>query len=569
MIDIDNVEPQIFVSGSTTVSNGVDLVLKLGSVTDPGDDAITAYTVDWGDGTEQQFVVADDGLPEGREVTHRYADAPRQRTIHVHLEDEDGTHVDAATRDVFVKATPVMVHTDDAIVVVDEGQPASNAGSFGHQHSAPVTLTASLGDVVDEGNGRWSWSYVSADDEQIVAYDWDLNYDGTEFDADETGAQPSVTFEDDVPQRMIALRVTDSEGAWTIATTTLEIANMDPELGVVDNSAALCGEALQGDKVEISAPFEDEGILDEHEAVFDWGDGSDPEPAIVVEADGEGTLSGAHVYPDAGIYEVTITLTDGDGGVAFTTTTVVVTGASVDDGTLRLIGTADSDHILMTRAGKHSLLVWANFFPQFWRARRFDTREFEDIHAVLCSGSDVMLIAGKVAQSAIVDGGPGNDRITGGNGNDILKGGEGRDFLMGGGGRNILLGGLGEDRLLGSSRDDILIAGTTKYDANDDALRAILDEWVSEREYAIRIANLRGTANEFFDDRRNGDYFLIAQGDDVTVFDDTSPDVLIGSGGLDWFFANLEDDDELRLDRVIGWKKKTEVVEELSWIKDA
>ena len=45
---------------------------------------------------------------------------------------------------------------------------------------------------------------------------------------------------------------------------------------------------------------------------------------------------------------------------------------------------------------------------------------------------------------------------------------------------------------MGSSGDDLLIADHTAFDANDAALRAILAEWTSERDYAMRIANLSG-----------------------------------------------------------------------------
>ena len=40
----------------------------------------------------------------------------------------------------------------------------------------------------------------------------------------------------------------------------------------------------------------------------------------------------------------------------------------------------------------------------------------------------------------------------------------------------------------------------------------------------------------------NGPYFLQTSGPGITVFDDGSADVLTGSAGQDWFFANLAKD---------------------------
>ena len=49
--------------------------------------------------------------------------------------------------------------------------------------------------------------------------------------------------------------------------------------------------------------------------------------------------------------------------------------------------------------------------------------------------------------------------------------------------------------------------------------------------------------------------FLIAQGENRTVYDDDARDVLTGGCGLDWFVANLEEDeDDGVLDRITDLK---------------
>jgi hypothetical protein len=63
----------------------------------------------------------------------------------------------------------------------------------------------------------------------------------------------------------------------------------------------------------------------------------------------------------------------------------------------------------------------------------------------------------------------------------------------GGTGRNVLIGGRGRNHLKVGPRGDILIAGSTDYDANLDALREILRQWAApDREYSQRVARLSG-----------------------------------------------------------------------------
>jgi hypothetical protein len=94
---------------------------------------------------------------------------------------------------------------------------------------------------------------------------------------------------------------------------------------------------------------------------------------------------------------------------------------------------------------------------------------------------------------------------------------------------------------VGNADDDILIAGTTAFDVDHEALCAIMDEWTSSRDYATRTANIRGTGSgASFESRLNANYFLTDDGFTTTVFDDAVKDTMTGSEGQDWFFANLD-----------------------------
>ncbi len=71
----------------------------------------------------------------------------------------------------------------------------------------------------------------------------------------------------------------------------------------------------EGDTVQFRGSFFDQGWLDTHTIEWDFGDGSAPVT---------GTLTPTHVYGDDGIFTITLTVTDDDGGVGYDTLTVTV-----------------------------------------------------------------------------------------------------------------------------------------------------------------------------------------------------------------------------------------------------
>jgi hypothetical protein len=64
----------------------------------------------------------------------------------------------------------------------------------------------------------------------------------------------------------------------------------------------------------VDADFTDPGILDTHEAIWDWGDGTSS-TGNVVYTNGAGTVTGNHSYITPGVYTVGLTVTDKDSGV--------------------------------------------------------------------------------------------------------------------------------------------------------------------------------------------------------------------------------------------------------------
>lgn len=82
-VRVHNVAPTLSASGATTVEEGQDYVLAL-SASDPGQDSISQWVIDWGDGIVQTLA----GNPG--QAVHRYAQ-PGQYAVQATATDEDGS----------------------------------------------------------------------------------------------------------------------------------------------------------------------------------------------------------------------------------------------------------------------------------------------------------------------------------------------------------------------------------------------------------------------------------------------------------------------------------------------
>jgi hypothetical protein len=92
------------------------------------------------------------------------------------------------------------VGVDNASVQVDEASPAGNTGTWDDPDGDPVTLSASVGSVTQNGDGTWSWSYTPDDgpsDSQLVT-----------ITASDGSLQSQVSFQltvDNVPPSIVSL----------------------------------------------------------------------------------------------------------------------------------------------------------------------------------------------------------------------------------------------------------------------------------------------------------------------------------------------------------------------------
>lgn len=123
--------------------------------------------------------------------------------------------------------------------------------------------------------------------------------------------RPSFQVPDDA-RYLFELTVTNGFGLSAIDQVEVTVSNREPELDVKP------GEGFAGGVTLLSASFTDSGYIDIHEAEVDWGDGTIDSIPVTVQGSGWGGFFGSHIYAQPGQYDVTLRVTDDDGGSAET-----------------------------------------------------------------------------------------------------------------------------------------------------------------------------------------------------------------------------------------------------------
>lgn len=593
-VHVNNVAPTLTLSGAASVDEASAYTLAL-SASDPGQDTISGWTINWGDGSSQSV----SGNPAS--LTHTYADGPNDYTISATAADEDGTYA-ANTLAVHVNAVPPKLTLSGAssvnegdtytlnLTASEVGQAtitswsirwgdgnvqsvAGNPSSVTHvyadgpntftitadatdksgTHAAPdsvavtvnniaPTLTLSGAASVDAGN-PYTLNLSSSDPGQDTISSWSITWgDGSVQTVAGNPSSVTHSYANGNADYTISATAIDEDGTYDAGNTVgvhvnsspIGTENSAPVIGDVTSDALKVGSAAVGSSVTVSASFTDADVLDTHTAIIQWGDGTTSD-ATISESGGAGSLSGSHAYATGGQFTITVTLSDNHGGIASGATTALVSGVGVVDGTLYVIGTPSNDQVHISKKDEQ-LKVQASFLPGNHVAF-FSLQGVERIVVRLGGGNDEATIANNVHLPVLLDGGWGDDVLQAGGGPTIVMGGAGNDLLLGGKGRDLIIGGTGADVLYGGANQNILIGGTTQFDKKEAALWAVLQEWNSSRSREARIANLSGTGTgKDFEHRLNGNNFLNAD----TVKNDDAVNVLIARN-LDSVFAKHKD----------------------------
>jgi hypothetical protein len=103
----------------------------------------------------------------------------------------------------------------------------------------------------------------------------------------------------------------------TCQTLAVEIVNVSPMVSIDPGQVTVINE---GDSVDVLAHFSDPGWLDTYTSLIDWGTpaGDTDVGNLVVTVEGppldQGQVTGSHRYGDNGLFPVTVTVTDDNGG---------------------------------------------------------------------------------------------------------------------------------------------------------------------------------------------------------------------------------------------------------------
>jgi hypothetical protein len=198
-------------------------------------------------------------------------------TVSFYAVDQKGLQSPTETREIRIDRTPPVVETAASDASGPEASQLSASGNFSDADGDPLAITkvSGAGEVKDNGDGSWSWTYTSGDDDAgTVVVEASDGLNGTVVDSFDWRA-------DTVAPAIRDLDVTTPAGPACQGATNavaLSFSVFDP--------AAEADDPITGS--------------------IDWGDGTG-------KAIAGRWISASHDYA-AGVYSLTVTVADDDGG---------------------------------------------------------------------------------------------------------------------------------------------------------------------------------------------------------------------------------------------------------------
>lgn len=202
--------------------------------------------------------------------------------------------------------------TDHATVHVSNLTPTitGSLNSTSINEGETVMLSGAISDpgIADTFTVNVDWGDGQSDSLTLPAGSANYNLTHT-YQDDITPGTPSDDYD-------VSVTVTDDDGGSDDLNLSVTVHNLPPNVGPI---VAPIDPIQVGTQISASATFADPGVFDTHEAEWEWGDGT-TSPAVI---DGP-NVSGDHLYAAPGLYTVTLTVIDKDGGSASTAYEYVV-----------------------------------------------------------------------------------------------------------------------------------------------------------------------------------------------------------------------------------------------------
>jgi PKD repeat protein len=319
------------------------------------------------------------------------------------------------------------------------------------------TLTLSGDATVAEGATYTLGLSATGDPGTDTISQWTVTWgDGAVEDVPGNPSSVTHIYADGPNAYTISATAADEDGMYAAGNTVaVGVLNVAPVVSVTGPASGVRYQTLA-----FSGSFVDPGTADTH--VLAW----------------QVTLGGAAVASGAGStmeftptvsgdYQVTLAVTDDDGGAGSDSAAVSVgvSAVTVDpvDGAPALFvgGEAGADNIDVGRGdAAGTVAVWIG-------GQKVGEYALQDPSAgplariVIYGGAgdDNLRLRGNAPPIPVeLYGGAGDDKLAGGAGDDIIVGGSGNDLIWGDDGNDLLIGGTGTDKLLGGKGDDVLIA---------------------------------------------------------------------------------------------------------------
>jgi hypothetical protein len=236
--------------------------------------------------------------------------------------------------------------TFDLSLVVKDDDNGTSAASHATLSVANVDPTADAGGPYSGNEGSaiqlsGSGNDAGSNDVAGLTYKWTVNTSGIDaggactFD-DDTKKDAKVTCTDDSGAGTFTLSLVvkdDDNGTSAASTANLTVSNVAPTMSITapgDYSVWAITAPEFGSAGFVTASLSDVGKNDTHTCKINWGDGDPEVNGVVTETLGSGTGScasaGGNPYTDdgAGIYLITVTVADDDGGQVSASRTIIV-----------------------------------------------------------------------------------------------------------------------------------------------------------------------------------------------------------------------------------------------------